>query len=201
MVNNKISSGSKGFAHILILLVVIAVLGVGGAAYWRISSYNKNDSKDSTQSGNKDSAALSSECVAQTKDENICHLGAISDLSSYSSEVHMTTGSGDEKNSAVMKFDGKGNYFIDAGGGIQGMSVNGKYYIYMEKWYDTGSDPSQVPKSSVPSFGFATTAGITYTNLGKEACGKDTCFKYKLSGGMLGDGIVTTTFEIGRAHV
>jgi hypothetical protein len=202
MADNKIriSKDSRGFAPLLIVLLIVALVGAGGFAYWRISSYNDNkDTKGKTSSADKtagtNTATLSKECVAQTGDENICHLGAIADLSNYASEVHMTMGEGEEANSSVIKFDGKGNHFIDAGQGVQGMSIGGHYYANMDgTWYDTGSDPSQSPKASVPSMGFATTAGIKYENLGKEPCGKDTCFHYKLTGGAVGDGVVTTLF-------
>ncbi len=204
----KLNFGShkdqKGFAPVLILLMIVAVVGVGGFAYWRVSSYK--DDKDSTSNSENtaettseetkktDSTAVSDDCVAQTGDENICHLGAIADLSKYSSEVHLTLGEGSDAMTAVTKYDGKGNYMIDAGGGLLGMSVGGKYYMFLERWYDTGDDPSQVPEDSTPSLDFATTAGIKYENLGKEPCGDDTCFNYKLTGGMLGDGVVTTLF-------
>lgn len=202
--NISTSRNQKGFAPVIILLLIVAVVGVGGFAYWRVSSY-KDDKDTSSNSENTketaseetkkaDSTAVSDECIAQTGDENICHLGAIADLSKYASEVHLTLGEGTDAMTAVTKYDGKGNYTIDAGGGLLGMSVGGKYYIFMERWYDTGDDPSQVPEDSVPSLGFATTAGIKYENLGKVPCGKDTCFSYKLTGGMLDDGVVTTLF-------
>ena len=106
----------------------------------------------------------------------------------------MTMDGGEGSMTSVILFDGKGNYSIDTGTGLMGMSVDGRYYVYMDSWYDTGEDPSQVPKTSVPSMGFATTAGITYENLGKEPCGNATCFHYRLTGGALGDGVVTTLF-------
>ncbi len=186
---------SGGFAVLVLIVVIALVAGASGFALWKISSYNKTNTTGKTSgTTGQNSATLSEECVARTGDPNICHLGAISDLSNYASEVHMTTGTGEDARSATIRFDGKGNHFVDAGEGLLGMSVGGHYYVYMDRWYDTGSDGSQAPKASVPSFGFATTAGIEYENLGKEACGKDTCFHYRLTGGMLGDGVITTLF-------
>ena len=190
----SIHKDARGIAHLAIILLFLGVAGVGGFAYWRVSSYNNNEDangKSTSQDGSTNTATLSDECVEQTGDENICRLGAISDLSGFSSEVHLTT----EAGTSIIKFDGKGNHIVDTGTGLQGISVGGKYYINMDgTWYDSGNDSSQAPKSSVPSFGFATTAGITYENLGKEACGSDTCFRYKLSGGLLGDGVVIALF-------
>jgi hypothetical protein len=193
----RIHKDSRGFAHLALILLILGVAGVGGFAYWRVSSYNNNDGANgratNDESGNN-TATLSDECVEQTGDENICRLGAISDISAYSSEVHMTTQGGDGPLTSILKFDGKGNHSVDTGTGLLGMSVGGKYYIYMDKWYDSGNDSSQAPASSVPSFGFATTAGITYENQGKVPCGDDTCFKYRMSGGILGDGVITCLF-------
>lgn len=193
----SIHRDARGFAHLALILVALAVVGIGGFAYWRISSYTNNDdtngrSVSNSESGATNTAAVSAECVAQTGDENICRFGAIADLSQFSSEVKMTMHSNDQEVTYTIKYDGKGNHFVDIGGGNMGMSVGGRYYVYMmDAWYDSGSDSSQVPKSSVPSFGFATTAGITYENQGKEPCGSDTCLKYRMSGGILADGVVT----------
>lgn len=198
MANKKLSihQDSKGLAHLALIFLVLAVVGVGGFAYWRVSSYNNNkDANGKSIDKSTNTATLSDECVEQTGDENICRLGAISDLSQFASEVRLTTDGGDGPITSVIKYDGKGNHTVDTGTGAMGISVGGKYYIYMmDKWYDSGNDSSQAPKSSVPSFGFATTAGIKYENLGKEACGDATCFNYRMSGGILGDGVVTALF-------
>ncbi len=187
----------KGFAHIaLVAILVVLVAGAAGFAYWRISSYNNNkDANGKAVSGsNANTATVSDECVAKTGDENICHLGAISDLSKFASEVHLTMSGAEGPVTSIVKFDGKGNNYVDTGTGILGISVGGKYYVYMDKWYDTGNDASMAPKDSIPAFDFATTAGIKYENLGKQKCGDATCFNYRMSGGILGDGVVTALF-------
>jgi hypothetical protein len=95
---------------------------------------------------------------------------------------------------STIKYDGKGNSDTTVGDVGRGITVNGKNYIYMDAWYDTGNDTSQMPDDQMPDLGFATTAGIKYENLGKEPCGKDTCFKYRMSGGILADGTVVCWF-------
>ncbi len=192
----KLHRDSRGLAHLSLILLLAAVVGVGGFAYWRVSSYNNKDKANGKETVAPDgttsnSGTISDECVAQTGDENICRLGAIADLSQYSSEVHMDM----EGMQSVIKFDGKGNSDTVVGDVGRGISVGGKYYIYMmDEWYDSGSDSSQAPKSDVPGFSFATTAGIKYENQGKEPCGDDTCFKYRMSEGILGDGVVVCWF-------
>jgi len=187
---------SRGIAHLLLILLFAGVLGVGGFAYWRVSSYNNQSDANGRQTtapdgSSSNSGAISDECVALTGDENICRLGAISDLSQYSSEVRMNM-NGME---SVIKFDGKGNSETDLGDLGGGISIGGRNYIYvMDAWYDYGADASQMPKSEIPSLGFATTAGIKYENQGKEPCGDDTCFKYRMTGGILGDGVVVCWF-------
>lgn len=192
----KLHKDSRGFAHLLLILLFVGVIGIGGVVYWRVSSYNNQSrangeatvAPDGTASN---SGAISDECVALTGDENICRLGAISDLSQYSSVVNMDMNG----LKSVIKYDGKGNSDTEVGDLGRGITVGGKNYIYvMDAWYDSGNDTSQMPKSEVPSLGFATTAGIKYENLGKEPCGDDTCFKYRMTGGVLGDGVVVCWF-------
>ncbi len=188
----KLHNDSKGFAHLILILAIAGMVGVGGLTFWRISSYNNNEDASGRQTVAPDgtssnSATVSDDCVAQTGDENICRLGAISDLSQYSSVVTMKMNG----TTSVIKYDGKGNSEVTLGGDPAGITIGSRNYIYvMDAWYDAGGDDTQVPKTSVPSFGFATTAGIKYENKGKEACGNDTCFRYHMSGGLLREGVV-----------
>lgn len=192
----RMQKDQRGLAHIAIILVVLAAAGIGGFAFWRVSSYKNNSDangvSESDGSGNN-SATLSDECVAATGDENICRLGAISDLSKYSSEVTVVMEGDGGSITSVVKYDGKGNSEVNSDL-AQGITIGSKTYVYiLDNWYDTGGDSSQVP-SNPAQFEIATTAGITYENQGKEPCGDDTCFKYRLSGGILGDGVVVVTF-------
>lgn len=191
----NIRKNQRGFAPLLLILLILAVVGVGGFVYWRVSSYNNNHGRNgagrTTNNSTNNSATLSDECVARTHDANICHLGAIQDLSKYSAEVHVTMKSDTGSLNTIVKFDGKGDTEVD--GDIKGITIGSRNYVYMDKWYDTGGDKSQMPSNPV-KFGIATTAGIKYENLGKVACGKDTCFNYRMSGGILGDGVVICHF-------
>lgn len=195
----KLDKDSKGFVHLLAILLLAGVVGVGGLVFWRVSSYNNQRNANGRETVSPDgsssnSATISDECVARTGDKNICRLGAISDPSKYSSVI--TTDMGGMI--SVIKYDGKGNSETVVGDVGSGISVNGRSYIYvMDAWYDYGADASQMPDADVPSFGFASTAGITYENQGKEPCGDDTCFKYRMSGGILGDGVVICWFGDG----
>ncbi len=192
----KLHKDTRGIAHLLLIILIAAGVGAIGFAYWRVSSYNnqsKATGKDTVapDGSSSNSGTISDECVAKTGDENICRLGAISDPSQYSSVVTVDM----DGLKSVIKYDGKGNSDTTVGDIGRGITINGKNYIYMmDAWYDGGDDDSQMPKSQMPSLGFATTAGIKYENLGKVPCGKDTCFKYRMSGGILGDGVVVCWF-------
>jgi hypothetical protein len=190
----NIHKDAKGFAHLGLILLVLGVVSVGGFAYWRVSSYNNNSDatgrevNNDSGSGATNTATISDECVEQTGDEVICRFGAISSLDNYASEVKMTM----EGQTYTLTFDGKGNNTVDLGQDIKGITLGGKTYVYMMgNWYDASGDTTQAPKANMPSLGFATTAGITYENKGKEPCGTDTCYNYHMSGGILGDGVVT----------
>lgn len=191
----SIRKDERGIAHLALILIVVAVVGVGAFAFWRVSSYNNNKDADGAPiSGSQNNTAtLSEECVAATGDENICRLGAITNLSAYAAEVRVTMQGAEGPVNWLVKYDGKGNTQID-GDIAQSIAVDGKNYIYMmDKWWDTGTDTSQAPQDPV-DFNIATTAGIKYENLGKEKCGNDTCFRYRMSGGILGDGVVICLF-------
>ncbi len=189
----RIHKDIRGFADMTLILVILAVVGIGGFAVWKVASYNNNEGADgksySDGSGNN-TATLSDDCVRATGDENICRLGAIStDLSQFASETRATMNGV----SWTLRYDGKGNSEMD--GFAQGKTVNGKEYVNVfDKWYDVSGDSSQ-SVSAPMSFGIATTAGIKYENLGKEACGSDTCFHYRMTGGILGDGVVECWFS------
>jgi len=196
----NLRQAEQGIAHILmILLVVLAVGGVGGFAVWRISSYNNNrgananGSAENDSSGNN-SATASDDCIAMTHDANICHLGAIDGLDKHASTVKVTMEGADGGNQTwTEKFDGKGNNSVESAD-IGGISLNGHQYVLISgSWIDFGTSTSQAP-SAPAAPALATTAGVKYENLGKVACGNDTCFKYRCSGGILGKSTVLVTF-------
>lgn len=194
----SVHKDERGIAHLFLILIVVGVVGVAGFAFWRVSSYNNNKGENANGvehndgSGNN-SATLSEECVAATGDENICRLGAISSLSKYAAEVRMTMDGGNGSVTYTVSYDGKGNTQISSDI-VNGVTVDGKQYVQINgKWWDTSGDSTQAVSDPV-NFSVATTAGITYTNQGKVPCGNDTCFKYHLSGGILGEGTVDVTF-------
>lgn len=183
----------RGALSLSVILVFLAVVGITGFAVWQVMSYNKNKDADgnlqNATANNVNTATISEDCVAQTGDENICRLGAITDLSQFSSEVHVTMGD----QTSVIEYDGKGNHRMS--GLANAITVDGRDYIkFNDQWYDTSGDDTQAPTNPTSGFGIATTAGITYENLGKEPCGDDTCFRYRMSGGILGDGVIICLF-------
>ncbi len=180
---------SRGMISMSVILLVLAVVAVGGIAYWRISSYNNNEDAEGAPVTNQtNTATLSDDCVRVTGDENICRVGSITDLSQFSSVVTL------DIDGAVItaKYDGKGNSEIT--GGMDSITYNGRQYVNMfGKWYDSTGDASYAAADPV-NFSIATTAGITYENLGKVPCGDATCFHYRMSGGILGETVVECWF-------
>lgn len=184
----------RGLADMTLIVVILAVVGIGGFAVWRVTSYNNNkdaDGKALNDGSGRNTATLSDECVQATGDENICRLGSIAtDLSQFASEIKGTW-NGDN---IVMRYDGKGNMEME--GFVEGKTVGGRNYVYIfDGWYDTTGDSAHQAQTVPMDFGFATTAGIKYENLGKEACGDHTCFHYRMTGGLLGDGVVECWFS------
>jgi hypothetical protein len=198
---NSLRKSEQGVAHIfLVLLVVLAVVAIGGLAVWRISSYsnnsgsNANGKAENDGSGNN-TATVSDECIAQTHDANICHLGAIDGLDKHSSVVKLTLQTEGGSQNWIEKFDGKGNSSVD-NGEIGGVIVGGhNYSLISGTWIDFGGNGAQSPTApTAPAL--ATTAGLKYENQGKVSCGSDTCYKYRCSGGVLGSSTVLVTFGI-----
>jgi hypothetical protein len=196
---HSLRNAERGVAHILLILfAVLLVGGVGGLAVWRISSYNNNHGDNANGSANNDgsgnnSATASDECIALTHDANICHLGAIDGLDKHASTVKVVLQGADGAQTFTEKFDGKGNNSVESGD-IGGISVGGHQYVLLDgKWIDYGSNGSAAP-SAPAAPALATTAGVKYENLGKEACGSDTCYKYRCTGGILGTSTVLVTF-------
>ena len=189
----------QGFAHIfLIFLVILLVAGIGGLAVWRISSYNNNSGDNANGVANNDgsgnnSATASADCVAKTHDANICHLGAVDGLGKHASIIKLTMQTDGGAQTWTEKFDGKGNSSVESGP-ISGITLGAHNYALVGgTWVDYGSSSAQAPSApAAPSL--ATTAGIKYENLGKEACGSDTCYKYRCTGGILGTSTVLVTF-------
>lgn len=198
--NNSLRKAEQGFAHVfLVLLAFVAVAGIGGLAVWRISSYNNNNGNNANGRAENDgsgnnTATVSDDCVAMTHDENICHLGSIDGLDKHASVVKVTMEGADGSSQVwTQKFDGKGNNSVESGD-IGGISLSGRYYVKIGgAWIDFGSNGAQAP-SAPTAPALATTAGVKYENLGKVDCGKDTCFKYRCTGGILGTSTVLVTF-------
>lgn len=195
----SLRKAEQGVAHVLLLLLAfLAVAGIGGLAVWRISSYNNNRGDNANGTANNDgsgnnSATASDECIAMTHDANICHLGAVQSPDKHASTVKVVMQTDNGSQTWTEKFDGKGNSSVE-GAGIAGVTAGGHNYVQIAgSWVDYGSDNSQT--SSAPAApALATTAGIKYENQGKVACGSDTCFKYRCSGGILGSSTVVVTF-------
>jgi len=196
MKTHSLRRSERGIAHILIVLSIVGVLGIGGLVVWRVASYNNNDNAngraENDGSGNN-TATLSKECVEMTHDENICRLGAIDGLDKHASTVKIVMQTEDGSRTFTEKFDGKGNSVVESEG-INGITVGGHTYAKLgDTWIDYGGDSSQT--SSAPGApALATTAGVKYENLGKVPCGSDTCFKYRCTGGILGSSTVLVTF-------
>ena len=196
---HRMRKAEQGFTHILLMLLVLAGLaGITGFAVWRISSYNDSHGKNATgkaetDGSGKNTATASAECIAMTHDENICHLGAIDGLDKHASIVKITMkGADGASQNFTEKFDGKGNNSVESGE-INGITVGGHNYVQIDgKWVDSGGTSTQSSAPSAPAL--ATTAGVKYENLGKVDCGKDTCYKYRCTGGILGSSVVLVTF-------
>lgn len=199
MTIQSLRKSQQGFAHIvLVAVLLLAAAGVGGLAYWRISSYNNSHGDNANGAPENDgsgtnTATVSEECIAMTHDENICHLGAIDGFEKHAATVKIVMQGEDGSRTFTEKFDAKGGTVVESEG-INGITVGGHTYVQLDgTWIDYGGDNSNAA-SAPEAPALATTAGVKYENLGKVDCGDTTCFKYRCTGGILGSSTVLVTF-------
>lgn len=186
----------QGFAAlILFVLLIIVALAVGGFAAWRVVSNHRNHNSanngttSSSSSTGSNSASTESSCLATYHDSNLCHFAAFSDSiekTSYTATLSVTQSG--QSSTMTLKNDGKGNNELvmsGAGQTVDSIVLGSKTYVRSGgsgPWieYDSGAQAPVTNPTSSMNIGVGT-AGLSFKNLGTEACGSLTCYKYQVS--------------------
>ncbi len=183
----------QGFAPlILFVLLIIVVLGVASFAAWRVVSDHRSNNSNGNGSGTSSSSgstATETSCLATYHDSNLCHFAAFSnaiDKTAYTATLNVTQSG--QTSMMTLKADGKGNNQLNMSGNgetVNSITLNGKIYVQSGgngTWleYDTGAQAPVSNPTSNMNIGVGS-AGITFKNLGTEACGSLTCYKYQVS--------------------
>jgi outer membrane lipoprotein-sorting protein len=181
----KLQNNEQGIAQILIIIIAVVVLGAVGFVGYKVATKNKSKT---TSSSTATTNAVSSSCLSTYHDANICHFASFStsfDKTAYTATI--TTTQQGTTSTLTMKNDGKGNTAMTGtsdGQQFNSILLDGNTYIgsggtWME--YKSGSTaPTQSNPTSNMNIGVGT-KGITFKNLGTDACGSQSCFKYQVT--------------------
>lgn len=185
----KIRLDQRGIAHIGLVIIVLVVAAAIGAAAWKVSS-NKSSGGGSGTVVNK---AAEESCLKETGEKDLCKFASrYNPNASYSAVVTSTTSEGTSK--STIETDGKDNSSMvvtqDGKEVMASISLNGDSYIKdLESgtWIKYAANKDTATETTPPTEEVDFNANditekntITYKNLGKEACGKLTCFYFQV---------------------
>jgi outer membrane lipoprotein-sorting protein len=188
----------QGVAHLVLIVLVVVVLAAIGGAAWRVSSSKKNDKKPATAANSQTAkVAADSEvetaCLKEVNDKNLCKFAASYKIDGVAFRAVIDSTSDMGKSVMTMEVDGKNNSSVtttqDGKEQAAFVTLNNTSYV---KDADGSAWTKYPPAESVPGAGNPIgdikvdskniTEGntISYKPLGKEACGKLTCYKYQV---------------------
>jgi uncharacterized protein (UPF0333 family) len=188
----SLRKNSRGIAHIAILLVVIVIATIGGIGYY---VYSKNSSSAVSNATPAQKQAADA-CNTLYNDKDLCKFA-----SSYSGKgPYKATFTNKDASGATtlttfsVATNGDYNTKITQNGTevTASTSINGETYIKDEasgSWTKYPKADSSAPSAISPTSDLKIDTNeaskpadqrITYKNLGKEACGSSTCFKYQI---------------------
>jgi len=196
----KLRNQENGFAHVMLLAAMIVLVAVGGVGFYVIgnnkvktldkTAKNTPSSKAETQTAN--SNAVSEACENSLHDEDFCKFaGSWEGLTNYKMIIDTTNSEGSstvtlekegtDKNRMTTSINGKESSVY--------VTIGSDSYIKDEtdgSWTKFTSDTSKNSLSNiqddlkVSDFDAAALAKNQYKKVGKESCGKLSCFKYQI---------------------
>lgn len=190
----KTKSDQRGIAHLGLIVAVLVVLIGAGVAICRVSSNNsnKNNSSSSSSSSGKVTTDKQTEdaCNTAVHDSTLCKFAASYNPTNTAYKATATTTNGDNDGTLTIESDGKGNYSLSgtsAGQSLDTITIGSTSYIKDASsgtWFKYGSDSSSSTSNPASDFKLSVSditgnGSITYKNLGTEACGSLTCYKYQ----------------------
>lgn len=185
----------NGIAHLGLVAIVVVVVAVAGFAFWKVSS-NKNSSTSGATAATKaaDKAAQSA-CEKSINDKDLCKFASHTDIVKATYIATDTAVTADGTTTMTIKADGKNNTdLVMSQNGVvtsEYISLNGDTYVKTpdsDTWTKYPASTSSTPTTTSPTSDIKVdSSNITenntlgYKNLGKEACGSLTCFKYQVT--------------------
>jgi outer membrane lipoprotein-sorting protein len=185
----------QGIAHlVLIVLAVIVLAAIGGAA-WRVSSSKKDSKSTATNSSQKavSDSEVEKACLKEVNDKELCKFASNYKLDGVSYKAVITSVAPEGKSVMTMEVDSKNNSsmvtsqdgkevgaFISLDKATYTKDLDGKAWTKYSAAAETPADTNPTKDIDFKPSDFTSEDTVSYKSQGKEACGKLTCFKYQI---------------------
>lgn len=186
---SKVRNNQAGVAHIILIVVFLVILGaVGYVGYTTFMKTKAGDTK--SESNTASSSKVESDCNKAIGDNDLCKFFASWDGKKNFAVTMTDTRDGVTSNSTI-KIDGNKTYMKTDGEAAFEMIMVGDdtYSKTGGVWWKKAGAKADDTTSATPEVNpddykydvpVSKDVGPQYKSLGKEACGKYTCFKYWL---------------------
>jgi hypothetical protein len=191
----SVHKDQRGLSQILLIALVVLVVGGVGLVGWKVSQKDK-ETKSSTTAAAVDSDEIEKACLDAYKDKDLCAFTGNYDLDKVAYKMTLTSTSPEGNTTSTFESDGKGNTSVTGDfGGQKSEMISFKNVTYTKdntdgKWFKFDNKQSGAPKEEDTNptsdikidtkIDKETESKITYKKIGKEKCGKLTCFKYQV---------------------
>ena len=175
----RLRTNQHGIAHLGLILVVVLLLGVGGAGYY-VWSQNKDEETGGT-SQSSSIEEVEAECKRTIEDKDLCKMASSTDYDKENYVITITGSQEGQQFSWTIQNDGENSQVNMLG--FESISYNGDTNTKDTSgtWvkYSKSDREDEDPKDDLTeSLDFSDEEASYYTKVGKEPCGNLTCFHY-----------------------
>lgn len=187
--HKKSLTDQRGFAHLVLIVALVLVVGAVGYATW--SLFNRDKTLGGMAGDAVAKIVAGKECLNEFNDQDLCKfLNSWNANKKFKLDASSTV---DGKTSrTVMTVDGDKSYMkMDGSYAMEVISMGDTTYTKAgEVWWKQTTKKTEVAESPVskddfkfedPKEGSKDKNLTKYVKVGKEACGKLSCFKYQVS--------------------
>ncbi len=190
---NKVNfnKDQRGIGAVMVIIAVVVLAVIGGIGY-KLTQKDSVVPKHATAAQKK----AANECLKLYNDKDLCKFSVNSDIEKLSYKIVMTnTDTNGQTTKLTLLSDGKGNNQLSSGSGAEAFDsilLDGVSYLKDNTdgtWLKLGGSDASTAQSTDPAkdikvgntFSDAVKDNYSYKKLGKEKCGKLTCFKYQFT--------------------
>lgn len=190
----KTKQNQDGVAHLLVIVLFIATIGVIGFVGYTVAGKNKNNTKPQAASVAINEAVQDS-CNKDLNDKDLCKFAAKFNLDKVAYKTVVTSTDADGSYTTVMEQDGMGNNSVvalkDGKEAAAFIKLDSKSYVKNlsdGSWLEVSAQSATESEESAPGGAiridtkdFSYKDIVTHKKIGKETCGKLKCFKYEIA--------------------